>query len=85
MKAWTSSNFIQIPPPTPELSALARLKIVVNTLAPTFLIGSSSFFQVMRATNKSGQSSNSGQIQPRYAELQPLINVRNWFLAHLSR
>ena len=26
MKAWTSSNFNQIPPPTPELSALARLK-----------------------------------------------------------
>ena len=43
MKAWTSSNFKQIPPPTPELFALARLKNVVNTLAPTFLIGSSSF------------------------------------------
>ena len=26
MKAWMSSNFGQIPPPTPELSALARLK-----------------------------------------------------------
>ena len=26
MKAWTSSNFNLIPPPTPELSALARLK-----------------------------------------------------------
>ena len=26
MKAWISSNFGQIPPPTPELSALARLK-----------------------------------------------------------
>ena len=26
MKAWLSSNFGQIPPPTPELSALARLK-----------------------------------------------------------
>ena len=26
MKAWTSSNFNQIPPPTPELSALACLK-----------------------------------------------------------
>ena len=42
MKAWMSSNFGQIPPPTPELSALARLKKlmnnVVNTLAPLFLI-----------------------------------------------
>ena len=26
MKDWTSSNFNLIPPPTPELSALARLK-----------------------------------------------------------
>ena len=26
MKAWMSSNFGQIPPPTPELSALVRLK-----------------------------------------------------------
>ena len=26
MKAWTSLNFNQIPPPSPELSALARLK-----------------------------------------------------------
>ena len=26
MKAWTSSNFNQIPPPTPELSALEHLK-----------------------------------------------------------
>ena len=26
MKAWTSSNFNQIQPPSPELSALARLK-----------------------------------------------------------
>ena len=28
MEAWMSTNFGQIPPPTPELSALARLKIV---------------------------------------------------------
>ena len=26
MKAWMSSNFNHIPPPTPELSALGRLK-----------------------------------------------------------
>ena len=85
MKAWTSSNFNLIPPPTPELSALARLKIVVNTLAPTFFIGSSSFFQVMRTTIKLGQSLNFGQIRPRDAELQPLINVRNWFLLKILR
>ena len=48
MKAWISSNFGQIPPPTPELSDLARLKKlmynVVNTLAPLFLIRSSSYW-----------------------------------------
>ena len=38
---------------------------VVNTLAPTFLIGSSSFFQVERTTFKSGQSSNLRQIESR--------------------
>ena len=39
----------------------------------------------MRTTNKSGQSSNFGQIGPRDAELQPLINVRNWFLLNILR
>ena len=41
---------------------------VVNTLVPTFSIGSSSFFQVMRTTLKSGQSSNLRQIRPRAAK-----------------
>ena len=40
MKAWMSSNCGQIPPPTPELSALVLLKKlmynVVNNLAPLF-------------------------------------------------
>ena len=35
MKVWMSSNVSQISPQTPELSALARLKIDV---APSFLI-----------------------------------------------
>ena len=37
----------------------------VNTLAPKFEIGSSSFFQVTRTTLKSGQSSNFRQSRPR--------------------
>ena len=45
---------------------------VVNTLAPTFLIGSSSFFQVTRTTLRYGQSSNLKQIRPRTAELAAL-------------
>ena len=40
---------------------------VVNTLAPTCLIGSSSFFQVTRTAVRSGQSSNLRQIRPRAA------------------
>ena len=72
MQAWMISNFDQIPPPTPELSALARLKKlmynVVNTLAPSFLIGSSSFLQEMRTTIKSWTSSKFKQIGPWTAE-----------------
>ena len=45
---------------------------VVNTLAPTFSIGTSSFFQVMSTTFKSGQSSNLRQIGPRATELAAL-------------
>ena len=48
---------------------------VVNTLAPTFLIGSSSLFQVTRTTLKSGHSSNLRQIGPRAAELAALDHI----------
>ena len=78
MKAWTSLNFGQIPPPTPELSALACLKNLLNTLAPTFLIGSSLFFQVMRTTLKSGQSLNLRQIGPRAGELAALDRIEKF-------
>ena len=46
--------------------------IVLNTLAPSFLIGSSLFLQVRRTTIISGTISNFGQIQPRTAELAAL-------------
>ena len=49
IKAWMSLNFGEIPPQITELAALGRLKksmyIVVNTLAPSFLIESSTFMQ----------------------------------------
>ena len=54
-----SSNFSQIRPRTAELTALERLKKfpytyngenLVSTLAPSFLIGSSSFLQETRTT-----------------------------------
>ena len=85
MKAWMISNFGQIPPPTLELSALARLKNCCEHSSPYILIGSSSFFQVTRKTNKSRQSSNFGQMGPRDTELWPLIDVRNCFLLNILR
>ena len=49
-------------------------KLMFN-VAPTFLIGSSSFFQILRTTLKSGQSSNLRQIGPRAAELAALDRI----------
>ena len=48
IKAWMSLNFCKIPSLTSELAALERQQLmnnVVTTLAPSFLIGSSSFLQ----------------------------------------
>ena len=54
IKAWMSSNLGGIPPLTLELAALERLKngtiSLLSTLAPSFLIGSSSFLQVTMTT-----------------------------------
>ena len=63
-----------IPPPTPsELSALEKLMYnIVNTLAPLFLIGSSSFLQLRRTTIKSWTSSKFDQIGLWTAELNTL-------------
>ena len=45
---------------------------VVTTLAPSFLIGSSSYLQVTRTSITSRTSSNFGQIGLRCAELAAL-------------
>ena len=45
---------------------------VVNTLAPSFLIGSFSYLQIMRTTIISRTSSNFGRIRIRTAELAAL-------------
>ena len=50
---------------------------VVNTLAPLFLIGSSSYWQVMRISVTSRTSSKFGQIEPRTAELAALERLEN--------
>ena len=64
IKTWMSLNFCQIPPLTLELSALEPPKkstyYLVATLAPSFLIESSSFFEVSRTTIKSGMFLNLG-------------------------
>ena len=45
---------------------------IVNTLVPSFLIGSSSFLQVTMTTITSWTGSKFGQIGPRTAELAAL-------------
>ena len=78
----TSSKFGQIGPRTAELAALERLekspstyngRNLVNNLAPSFLIGSSSFLQVSRTCMKAWMSSNFGKFA---TELRPLIDIR---------
>ena len=51
----------------------------VNTLAPSFLIGSSSFLQVTRTTLKSWISSKFGKIQPCTAEFYALDRLKKSF------
>ena len=53
----------------------------MNTLAPSFLIGSS-FLQVSRTCMKAWMSSNFGKFA---TELRPLIDVRIGFLLNISK
>ena len=66
IKAWMSSNLGRIPQLNLELAALEHLKKtsynLVSTLAPSFLIGSSSYLQVTRTSIISRTSSNFSQI-----------------------
>ena len=56
MRAWMSSKFGRMRPRTTELAALERIKNTIDyngehdviTFSPLFLIGSFSYFQVMR-------------------------------------
>ena len=74
-KFWpdTTTNTRVICPCTSE----KLLYNVVNTLAPLFLIGSSSFLQVRRTTIKSWTSSKFDQIRPWTAELAALERLEN--------
>ena len=51
---------------------------VVSTLAPSFLIGSSSYLQVTRISITSRTSSKFGQIGPRTAELAALERLEKF-------
>ena len=76
IKARVSLNFGKILSLTSELAALERLKKPINslvtTLAPSFLIGSSSFLQVTSTTIKAWMGSKFVQIRPRIVELAAL-------------
>ena len=54
----------------------------MNTLAPSFLIGSSSFLQVSRTCMKAWMSSNFSKFS---TELRPLIGVRIKFLLNILK
>ena len=54
----------------------------MNTLAPSFLIGSSSFLQVSRTCMKAWMSLNFCKFA---TELQPLIDVRIKFLLNIFK
>ena len=54
----------------------------MNTIAPSFLIGSSSFLQVSRTCMKAWMSSNLGKFA---TELLPLIDVRIEFLLNILK
>ena len=47
----------------------------MNTLGPSFLIGSSSYLQVTRTTIISQTNSNLGKIRPRTAQLAALDSL----------
>ena len=51
---------------------------VVNTLAPSFMIGSSLFLQVRRTTIISRTSLNFSQIRPRTAELPAIDGIEKF-------
>ena len=54
----------------------------MNTLVPSFLIGSSSFLQVSSTCMKAWMSSNFGKFA---TELRPLIDVRIKFLLNILK
>ena len=78
-------TFGKIRPRTAELASLERLEIfpytyywenLVSTLAPSFLIGSSSFLQETRTSIKAWMSWNFGRIPRLTSELAALERLK---------
>ena len=83
LNALMSLNLGRIPLLTLELVALEFLKKkksnnLVSTLAPSFLIGSSSYLQVTKTSIISQMSSNFSQIRPRTAELAVIERLKTF-------
>ena len=57
----------------------------MNTLAPSFCIGSSSYLQLKRTSIKSRTRSKFGQIEPRTAELAALERLEKSPLTYNGR
>ena len=85
MKAWMSLNFGQIPPPTPELSALARLKKCCEHSGAYIFDWIFFIFSGNEDNQQVWTEFEFCQIGPRDTELYPLIDVRNWFLLNIMR
>ena len=84
-----SDEFEFMPDPTSDCGVSCTLVFeksifcIVATLAPSILIGSSSFLEVTRITTTSWMSSNLSQIQLCTAELAALECLKNQFLVLL--
>ena len=61
-----------------DSSHRVNVENLVSTLAPSFLIGSSSYLQVTRTTIISRTSSNFGQIRSRTAKLAALEGLKKF-------
>ena len=85
MKAWLSSNFGQIPPPTPELSALAHLK---NCCEHSSAYSFDWIFFIFSGNEDNQQVWKEFEFWPdrtKRCRVTALDNVRNWFLLNILR
>ena len=94
MRAWTSSNFGLIGPPTADLAALESLKKSplaynrkkdVSTFSRLFLIGSFSYLQVMITYMRAWMSLKFSQIQPQVSMVRDRVMMEKNGVSTFSR